>query len=106
MFDTLLVTTARAGDTLGLNLWLPALPSYSNPTVEWAPGEIGTVARVDFPEGEPIAITLVGTVDDADRALLLDRGWRVLPSTTNGVAPYLAQSDPQTPGAGVAFDPS
>jgi len=106
MFDTILVTAARAGDTLGLNLWLPVLPSYANPTVEWAPGEVGTVARVEFPEGQPIAITLAGSVDDADRAQFLDRGWRVLPSTTNGVVGNPAKTAPDVPGAGVIFEPS
>ena len=81
MFDTVLVKTARDGRTLGLTYWAPMLPSFQFPTVTWTDGVTESVARVDFPEGQPIAITCSGPVEDADvQPLYLDRGW-VLRST-------------------------
>jgi hypothetical protein len=79
MFDAMFIATARAGDSFERPAWLPVLPSYQNPTVEWE-GNVEQVARVEFPEGAPILITLVGDVLDADRARFLDHGWRVRPS--------------------------
>jgi len=88
MFDAaLVIATAREGESLGKPLWLPMLPSYQFPTIEWAPGEIDSVSRVDFPEGQPVQITLAGAVVEEARPRYLDHGWQIRPSTTNGVAP-------------------
>jgi hypothetical protein len=82
---SMLATHGAGRETIGTDAWIPVLPSYQEPTVEWAPGEKLPVARVNFPNWDPerptehIQIVAAGEVSDADRVmLLLSRGWRVL----------------------------
>lgn len=91
MYDVAFVVNTRSGDQFGRAFWLPMLPSFQFPTIEWEPGRVETVETVTFPDApDPILITLRGEVLDADRASYLDRGWRVLP-----VRP---SADPPNPG--------
>ena len=84
MFAVEIVALARAGtEQIGVTTWLPVLPSYHAPLVEWAPGESVAVARVEFPNWDPdrptegVRILAAGELDDTERQRRLDRGWTV-----------------------------
>jgi len=88
MFSVQIVANARAGtEQIGTDAWVPWLPSSTDPTVEWKPGERVTVDRVEFPKWldqemelrREVVMTTRGVLLDTERQRLLDLGWRILP---------------------------
>lgn len=77
----------RGAAKIAASAWVPELPSFHRPYVEWAPGQQLAVDAVTFLDPwepverptEGIAIAVRGVLLDSERDGLLARGWRYLP---------------------------
>jgi len=81
----IVASTRQVGESLEYAVWAPVMPSFQDPTIEWATGEKLAVAAVEFPTWrydnprDNIVVTAAGVLLDAERQRFLDRGWRVRP---------------------------